>query len=54
MKAAVLITVPVWKDWLPVLRFRADMAERELNWPEERMSGNWKVTTSDRLWQITC
>ena len=53
-EGAVLITVPVWKDWLPVLRFRAGMAERELNWPEERMSGNWKVTTSDRLWQITC
>ena len=34
MKAAVLITVPVWKDWLPVLRFRAGMAERELNWPD--------------------
>ena len=28
MKAAVLITVPVWKDWLPVLRFRAGMAEK--------------------------
>ena len=30
MKAAVLITVPVWKDWLPVLRFRAGMHQEKV------------------------